>query len=939
MGTRLQTIERSNAPAPGPERPRTPLWSRLAVAVGAVLSLPLLVLAVFSRWGVLIMVVLAITAGIFIWVWQRGFVFIEIVAFLIHFDGLGVGPVRMGRIIAGIAACLMLYKLVAERWRPPAIPARHWVPVFALVVWAVLSGVWSESPGGWMFTLGVFGLGITFFCIAALLVDSHQKIQQFLRAYWVGGLFGSGAGILALFLGTRSVGFGGDPNFFGLLQASMIPLTVYYRRHATTDRMRWVYTFALIFVLAGAAGAGSRSGLIGGAVAIVGTMVTRPGLTPTRRGGVAIGSLFVAGFAFLVGFVANPNNLQRGFADRGAGRLDLWTVSLDLIRDNPILGYGLGQLRTIIAPNLLLTPGSQHLNDSRSEVSAHNTWLELAGDLGSVGVILFLTVVVIALVGFARPRWLQARELSTTLFVMMLPVLSGSMFLPLLNNKLAWALIGLSAALQVPSWGARWSGLPGTGSQLPALQDEVGIDERHFGQGERWNSRGEERWEAVRLARWDLRVSRRFRVFVVLGALAGGFVAASIASTIPVTYTATDGVFVPQLDAPEGTDVVYIDRTRLQSVLTMGISGAYAVELKRLSGLDLSVPEIRERMTVSRPKMGAYVQLEYADTDRDNTLAAMPHLVAALDAVYEARTRAAEEEAADELRPIIPGEQRFFGGPYYLPAHQEPILGENPPRTVWMVLVAMMTGGLAAAGLVLSQQRRPRVNNDDDFPRFTGLQIWAHVGRHGHRHGATRAQYAQVVTAARDRLPPGVEPRRLVISSPRPDRAIRGLAVGIAAELASEGRRVLLVDAQLDRPALSLRLGGFNRTGLADVGAGHASLADAIRRVRRWRLPAAARRTLGHTEGELRFLPAGRARSADRLVPLEVFDHLDPEVYVVLLAPSAMGDVANAPVLGWGDIVVLGLVEGRTVTFDAEDAASRVRTFGAGPGGVVLLDV
>ena len=938
MGTRLQTIERSNAPAPSPERPRPPVWSRLAIAIAAVLSVPLLVLAVFSRWGVLIAVVLAITAGIFIWVWQRGFVFIEIVAFLIHFDGLGVGPVRMGRIIAGIAACVMLYKLVAERWRPPAIPARHWVPVFALVGWAVLSGVWSESPGGWMFTLGVFGLGITFFCIASLLVDSHQKIQQFLRAYWIGGLFGSGAGILALFLGTRSVGFGGDPNFFGLLQASMIPLTVYYRRHATTDRMRWAYTFILLFVLAGAAGAGSRSGLIGGAIAIVGTMVTRPGLNPVRRGGVAIGSLFVAGFAFLVGFVANPANLQRGFADRGAGRLDLWTVSLDLIRENPILGYGLGQLRTIIAPNLLLTPGSQHLTDSRAEVSAHNTWIELAGDLGVVGVVLFLLVVVVALLGFARPRWLQARELSTTLFVMMLPVLSGSMFLPLLNNKLAWALIGLSAALQVPSWGARWTGLPGT-AQPPALVDPVDIDESHFRSGERWNARGEERWEAVRLARWDLRVSRRFRVFLILGALAGGVLAGSVASNVPVSYTATAGVFVPRLDGPEAAETVVVDRTRLQSVLTMVISGAYAVELKELSGLDLSVPEIRRRMSVTRPKMGAYLELEFSDTDRDHTLAAMPHLVEALDNVYRASTEAAAKEVADEMRPVIPGEQRYYSGPYYMRAYRDPVLEENPPRTLWMVLVAMMTGALGAAGVVLSQQRRPRVNNDDDFPRFTGLPVWAHVGRHGRHHGATPAQYAQVITAARDRLAPGLEPSRLVVSSARPDRAVRGLALGIAAQLTSEGHRVLLVDAQLDRPALSVRLGGFLRPGLSDVGQGDTSLAEALRRIRRWRMPAATRRIVARSLGELRFLPAGRSRSDDRLVPLEVFDDLDPEVYVVLLAPSAMGDVANAPVLGWGDVVVLGLVEGRTVTFDAEEAASRVRTFGAGPGGIVLLDV
>jgi O-antigen ligase len=938
VGTRLQTIERSNAPAPGPQRPRPPAWSRLAVALAALISLPLLVLAVMNKWAVLALIVLAVTAGILIWVWQRGFLFIEVAAFLVHFDGLGVGPVRMGRIIAGIAACLMIYKLVAERWRPPAIPMRHWGPVLVLALWSTASGIWSESAGAWMFGVGVLGLGLAFFCITGLLIDSHQKIQQFLRAYWVGGMFGSGAGILALFLGTRSQGFGGDPNFFGLLQASMIPLTVYYRRHAQDPRMRSAYTFALLVVLAGAAGAGSRSGLIGGAIAIVGTMVTRPGLTPTRRGGVAIGSLFVAGFAFLVGFVANPANLQRGFSDRGAGRLDLWAATIDLIRDQPLVGYGLGQLRTIVVPHLLVTPGSQHLTETRPEVSSHNTWLDLAGDLGAIGVVIFITIVVIALVGFARPRWLQARELSTTLFVMMLPVLSGSMFLPLLNNKLAWGLIGLSAALQVPSWGARWSGLPGR-STLPALVDDGGSGAPPEADV-RWNGHGEERWEAVRLARWDLRVSRRFRAFVVVGALGAGALAVTAGGTLPTSYTATAGLFVPQMDAPEAATSIGVDRTRMQNVLTMAISGAYAVELKELAGLPLSVQEVRERMTVTRPKMGAHVELEYSDTNREHTLAALPHLVTALDNVYRASTEAAEQDARDELRPAIPGEQRYYSGDYYVRAYRDSTFGESPPRTAWMVVVAMMTGALAAAGLVLSQQRRPRVNNDDDFPDVTGLQVWAHVGRQGRRYGATSAQYAQVLSAARDRLPAGVEPRRMVLSSARHDRAVRGLALGVAAELAAEGRRVLLVDAQLDRPALSARLGGVSRPGLSDVGAGRARLSEVIRGVRRWRLPSAARRTLHRADGELGFVPAGRARDrSDRLVPLEVFDDLDSEVYVVLLAPPTMGDVANSPVLGWGDVVVLGLVEGRTVTFDAEDAASQVRAFGAGALGIVLLDV
>ncbi len=271
--------------------------------------------------------------------------------------------------MAGIAALVIVYKLV-KGWRPPAIPVRHWAPIWALTVWGVASGLWSAEAGGWFFNLGVYGLGLAFFCITALLVDSHRMVQQFLRAYWVGGLFGSAAGVLALFLGTRSVGFGSDPNFFGLLQASMIPLTVYYRRHAATAQAKLMYSITLVVVLAGAAGAGSRSGLIGGAIAIVGTMVTDhgSGLDVVRRWWVSV-SVLLAGLAFLVGFVANPNNLERGFSDRGAGRVDLWNVSIALIKENPVWGYGFGQLRSIVPPNLLLTPGSQRLNEIRPDVT------------------------------------------------------------------------------------------------------------------------------------------------------------------------------------------------------------------------------------------------------------------------------------------------------------------------------------------------------------------------------------------------------------------------------------------------------------------------------------------------------------------------------------------------------------------------------------------
>ena len=919
----------------------------VAWVLAAVLALPLLLLAVFSKWGVLIAVTVAITAGLGIWVWQRGFVFVEIVAFLIHFDGLGAGPIRMGRIMAGIAAVVIIVKLV-KGWKPPAIPVRHWAPVWVLTVWAVLSGLWSLESGTWIYTFGVYGLGIAFFCITALLIDSHRMIQQFLRAYWVGGLFGSAAGILALGLGTRSVGFGSDPNFFGLLQASMIPLTVYYRRHAVTKEARWAYTIALIVVLAGAAGAGSRSGLIGGAIAIVGTMVTRPGLRPGRRVAVGFGAVILAGFAFLVGFVVNPNNLQRGFADRGAGRVDLWNVSIALIKENPILGYGFGQLKTIVPPNLLLTPGSQRLNELRPDVSAHNTWLDIMGDLGIVGLIIFVSIFVIALVGFVRPRWLQTRELSMTLFVMMLPVLSGSFFLPLLNNKLGWALIGLSASLQVPSVKARWSGLTGalgppTGTDRtpvpiePAAGEELApLPARR--PGERPEAPGEEIWEPVELARWDLRVSRRFRLTVLAVGLLTAVVFGAVGGSRPTTYTATAGIFVPRVDGSVGTDKVKFDRERLQSALTLGVSGAFAQELVRVAGLDLSVDEVREGLDATRPKMGSYVEISYTDTDRATVEAVLPHLIDSLDQVYADTLDFARAETENELRPIVPGESRVYTGPAYLDAFPEPEFSVNPPRTAWYAFVGFLVGALAATGFMLGGQRRPRVTSTDDLREHLGYPAWAHVGGSARRRRPSRDQYAQVLATAGSLSAEDHVPRRIVIAPPHTEPLARSLAIGLAAEVVALGGRALLVDADADRPMLSVRLGGLGRPGLRDVGR-DVELSQVIRRVNPLRLPKVARRMVGADAENLRFVAAGRLRrSGEHTLPLGVLDQIDPAVTVIVLAPPTLGEWPTAALLGWADALVLSATVGRTTTRDLEDAAAQAHSFSSAPTGVVLLD-
>lgn len=950
----MQTIERPSQA----ETPRQrPSWGPVALAVLGVAALPLLLFAILNRWGVLILILVAMTAGLAMWVWLRGFILIEIVAFLIHFDGVGVGPIRMGRIVAGIVACIIVYKLVVDRWRPPAIPLWNWLPIWTLTVWVVITGMWSHKIGAWIQTMLMFGLALAFFCVTAMLVDSHKAIQQFLRAYWVGGLFGSGAGILALVLGTRSVGFGADPNYFGLLEASMIPLTVYYRRHAADPRMKALYTFALVFVLAGAAGAGSRSGLIGGSIAIVATMVTRPGLTRGKRTKVAAIAMLLAPLAFLIGFVANPNNLSRGLvADRGAGRLDLWTVTIDLIKERPLIGHGFGQIQWIIPDQLLVTPGSQMLNESRDAVSSHNTWMDSWGDLGLIGLTNFIAVFGVAVFCLARPRWPYTKELSTTILVMFLPVFSSSLFLPLLNNKLAWGVVGLAAAMQVPSAGARWSGLAGARSAEQEYKEltrartarsrgteivrVAGAGLQSVGTTPVAEPTADpyqvEQMPQVEFAKWDLRVTAG----VVKGAFAAaaivGILVFGIASKFPATYTATAGVIAPRLDTSVSPEALALDRIHMQGVLTLPVSEAYAAELKTLSGIDMDIRDVQKRMAVVRPKMSALIEFTFSDTNQANTKAVQPFLITALNNVYTSARELAGPRLQNEARPTRPGEQQYYSGPAFLPMDEEIQMDVAKPSVVWISLMAAMATGLIVIGSALMGCRRPRITATDDFLEHTGLRVATRVGGGGNRKTrTTKAQLQQLVLAATtgsdvDRG------QRIVLAPTARDSISRRTAMGLAAALVEQGRRVVLVDAQVDRPLLSLRLGGWNSSGISD--ADEQPSLD-LREVDPKRLPIEARALLGGRTGEFRFVSGGPFKfGATPGIDVESLDLLDATVTVLVLAPPSGRAVAVSPLYEWADTVLVAMRSGRTTTFDAENTAATVRMFGGSSSAIVLAN-
>lgn len=960
----MQTIERADlTPSPEPPKRRTDaLWIGLGI-----LAIPLVALIVMSRLGVAAAVFVAFLAGVGVFVRRKQVMFFEVVAFCIHFDGIGLGPIRAGRILAAVALGVILWKLVAERWRPPAVPVLFWAPPMMLLIVAVGSGAWGGEPGPWLFAMGLLGLAFAMWSVAALLVDDHSKVMRYLRAFWIGGFVAGANGIFSVFIGGRSEGFGGDPNFFGLLQASLIPLTIYYRRHARTSKEKWLYSVALVYIFVAAAGAGSRSGAIGASLALVATMVLRPGLSPLRRVRTGVTALLAGGLLFFLLFFVNPVNAARGFSDRGAGRVDFWNVTIGIIRDNPLSGVGFGQSRGLIPERLASTPGVLELIETRSEVSSHNTLLDITADLGIIGLFVWIAVFGVTLYGFFRPRWPQYREVSVIMAAMMVPVFSGMFLLPLLNNKLAWSLVGLSAALQVPSRQARWrgyfaAGLKGRIRDVPDSLNRGGGERRRTtgGRVRQVDPNDPSSWTTPALARFDLRISQRYRRLILAGAVVGAVVSATVAGGLPARYEASAAIVLPGLEDSPGTKRINVSADEAQGMQTIVQSGAYAQALRRLAGLDLSIEQVADRVGVRRPSFSVYLELTFTDSDLALSEQVLPYLIPALDEVVADARRSSVGQVADEFRPIEPGQQRYYTGPLYVPVSDQATVAVVPRPVAWIVFFGMVTGMLVAAALVVLQQQRPRINNDDDLDAEVGVGVWAHVARLGRRFGATPAQFAQVVAAAQDRTPVrighGVAPveggppqnpgderpaiRRFVVTTPTPDRAARGLAAGVAAACAAQGQRVVLVDAQIDSPRLSMRLAPGRRRGLVQVSSGSASISQVMTRIRRFALPSAVRRTLGRASGNVRFIPAGTVRArTDVLVSPAMLEELGPDVVAVVLAPSLLSRAPVSQWLGWADATLLTLVEGRTVTFDAEDAAGELRSLAAPPYGIVMLDV
>ena len=330
-----------------------------------------------------------------------------IYAFLIPFESLmayghGQNATTINWLVGAASGMALLAKGVAtKRLSWPGRPALWWSLFLA---WAVLSTLWALQPAAAMHLLPTV-VSVALLYLVAVSWKITKREFKVLTAWMVlGGCIAAGftayeftqgitwssflgsSGRASLVVGGREV----NPNSLAtdLLLPFSFAVSLFF------SARRWPQALLGIGATGIIASAVyltmSRTSLLGLAVVICVYLVR----VRLQRRTLAIASILV--LVALAMPAAFFSRVSESLADRGSGRLDIWSVGLVMVKHYGVTGVGLANFQ--VAYTNFAGHASRFFGYGRG---AHNMYLEVAVEFGVVGMILLLA----ALVSNLRVLW------------------------------------------------------------------------------------------------------------------------------------------------------------------------------------------------------------------------------------------------------------------------------------------------------------------------------------------------------------------------------------------------------------------------------------------------------------------------------------------------------------------------------------------------------
>lgn len=273
------------------------------------------------------------------------------------------------------------------------------------------------------------------------------------------------AGFLAH--GGRAGGPLEDPNDFAFFLVTAWPAALWLAR--TSGRLGRSYGVASVVLVVGACATLSRGALL--ALAVMGVVALVVGLLRAR---VLLAGALVTGLVLAVAWVAFPDIVNQSLAEKDhvasanvESRFTTWAMAADMTAERPLLGQGPGGFGTE-APRFV-PAGAVNVTES----VAHQMYLDVAAELGLLGLGAFLLVILHGLLGAVRARRSAVpgeREAADVVLVALTGALVGACFLSEQYYLPVWLLAGIGIALEP------WPSRTPAGSSLVLLHPREGGD-------------------------------------------------------------------------------------------------------------------------------------------------------------------------------------------------------------------------------------------------------------------------------------------------------------------------------------------------------------------------------------------------------------------------------------------------------------------------------
>ncbi|MET4639849.1 polysaccharide biosynthesis tyrosine autokinase [Mycetocola sp. 2940] len=424
------------------------------------------------------------------------------------------------------------------------------------------------------------------------------------------------------------------------------------------------------------------------------------------------------------------------------------------------------------------------------------------------------------------------------------------------------------------------------------------------------------------------RVLRKSWWMIVALILVGVGAAAALSMLQTPQYSATAKVFVTTQSAGTVSDLVQGNAFSVQRVRTYSdLVSTPLVLLPVIRQLDLDTsPELLAKQIVASAPLDTSI-IAITVTDEDPARAA-----AIANSASQNLAAVVEETETPALDGAI--------SPVKLTSAQEATVPAFPvsPRIPLYLVFGAAAGMLLGFGIVvLRETLETRIRNESDLKQVTDVAVLGGIAFDPHAKNAPltvhadpqsrRAESFRTLRTNLSFLEVGRAERSFVITSSIQSEGKSTTSANLAIALADAGSRVLLVDADLRRPAVADYMGLEGIVGLTDVLIGRAELRDVMQP---WGMAGLFVLPAGHVPPNPSEL-LGSARMA------QLIDEFNDRFDVVIFDSPPLLPVTDAAILAkkvGGTIMVVAA--GRTHKNQLRGALLALANVGAPVSGVVL---